>query len=142
VVDYVLALRDTRGELAVSALRRRVLSCSVGRVPDPCLRAFRRRRHRDAGADRAARASVTGVYRYVRNPMYLAVTAALGGQALLFGQLWLLAYAAIFLLVTVCFVRWYEEPTLERQFPVQYRAYRSAVPRWWPRRHPWTAASG
>jgi protein-S-isoprenylcysteine O-methyltransferase Ste14 len=85
---------------------------------------------------------VTGVYRYVRNPMYLAVTAAIGGQALLFGQLWLLVYAAIFLLVTVCFVRWYEEPTLQRQFPVQYQAYRSAVPGWWPRRHPWTAASG
>jgi protein-S-isoprenylcysteine O-methyltransferase Ste14 len=85
---------------------------------------------------------VTGVYRYVRNPMYLAVTAAIGGQAPLFGQPWLLAYAAIFLLVTVCFVRWYEEPTLKRQFPDQYQAYRTAVPGWWPRRHPWTAASG
>jgi len=81
---------------------------------------------------------VTGVYRYVRNPMYLAVTAALGGQALLFGQLWLMAYAVIFLLVTMCFVRWYEEPTLARQFGEQYQAYRSAVPGWWPRRHPWT----
>jgi protein-S-isoprenylcysteine O-methyltransferase Ste14 len=85
---------------------------------------------------------VTGVYRYVRNPMYLAVTAAIAGQALLFGQLWLLAYAAVFLLVTVCFVRLYEEPTLARQFLGQYRAYHSAVPGWWPRRRPWTAAGG
>jgi protein-S-isoprenylcysteine O-methyltransferase Ste14 len=80
---------------------------------------------------------VTGAYRYVRNPMYLAVTGAILGQALLFGQMSLLAYAALFLAVTAAFVRWYEEPTLARQFPVEYAAYRSNVPGWWPRRHPW-----
>ena len=78
---------------------------------------------------------VSGVYRYVRNPMYLAVTATIVGQALLFGQLWLLAYGAVFLAVTAAFVHWYEEPTLTRQFPLDYPAYRAAVPGWWPRRH-------
>lgn len=84
---------------------------------------------------------VTGVYRYVRNPMYLAVTGAIVGQSLLFGQLWLLAYAAIFLMVTASFVHWYEEPTLERQFPGEYQAYRTAVPGWWPRLRPWAATT-
>ena len=83
---------------------------------------------------------VTGVYRYVRNPMYLAVTASIVGQSLLFGQLGLLAYAAAFLCVTGGFVLLYEEPTLADQFPEDYPAYRSAVPGWWPRRHAYEPA--
>jgi protein-S-isoprenylcysteine O-methyltransferase Ste14 len=80
---------------------------------------------------------VGGLYRHVRNPMYLAVTATIVGQALLLGQYWLLAYAALFVAITAAFVRLYEEPTLGRQFGAQYDAYRSAVPGWWPRLHPW-----
>lgn len=83
---------------------------------------------------------VTGAYRYVRNPMYIAVTGAIVGQALLFGQLSLLVYAMVFLAVTAAFVHWYEEPTLARQFPADYPAYRENVPGWWPRRHPWPPA--
>jgi protein-S-isoprenylcysteine O-methyltransferase Ste14 len=82
---------------------------------------------------------VGGLYRYVRNPMYLAVGAIIVGQALVFGQLILLAYAASFLLAVVSFVHFYEEPTLRRRFGKEYEAYRSAVPGWWPRRHPWKA---
>jgi protein-S-isoprenylcysteine O-methyltransferase Ste14 len=36
------------------------------------------------------------------------------------------------------FVRWYEEPTLARQFGAEYDVYRKNVPAWLPRRHPWT----
>jgi protein-S-isoprenylcysteine O-methyltransferase Ste14 len=81
---------------------------------------------------------IGGVYRYVRNPMYLAVAAAIVGQALLLGQLILLAYAAAFGAAVAAFVRLYEEPTLARRFGAQYEAYRHAVPAWWPRRRPWT----
>jgi protein-S-isoprenylcysteine O-methyltransferase Ste14 len=80
---------------------------------------------------------VGGRYRYVRNPMYLAVTATIVGQALLLGQPILLVYAAALLVVFAAFVRWYEEPTLRRQFGEEYEAYRRAVPGWWPRRTPW-----
>jgi protein-S-isoprenylcysteine O-methyltransferase Ste14 len=80
---------------------------------------------------------VGGLYRYVRNPMYLAVLGTIAGQALLFGQPGLLIYAAIILAAFVSFVRWYEEPTLTRQFGAEYEAYRHAVPGWWPRRRPW-----
>ena len=80
---------------------------------------------------------VGGVYRYVRNPMYVAILAAIVGQALLLGQLGLLLYAAAFWLITAAFVRFYEEPTLTRRFGVDYEAYRRAVPAWWPRLRPW-----
>jgi protein-S-isoprenylcysteine O-methyltransferase Ste14 len=80
---------------------------------------------------------VGGLYRHVRNPMYLAVLAAVVGQALLLGRPVLLVYAAAVGLAFVAFVRWYEEPTLARQFGAEYEAYRRAVPGWWPRRRPW-----
>jgi protein-S-isoprenylcysteine O-methyltransferase Ste14 len=81
---------------------------------------------------------VGGLYRYVRNPMYVAILAAIVGQALLLGQLGLLLYAAALWLVSAAFVRWYEEPTLTRRFGADYEAYRGAVPAWWPRlRRPW-----
>ncbi len=83
---------------------------------------------------------VGGLYRYVRNPMYLAVAATIVGEALVFGQLALLVYAAVFAVTVYSFVRVYEEPTLRRQFGEQYEEYRRAVPGWWPRRKPWSAS--
>jgi protein-S-isoprenylcysteine O-methyltransferase Ste14 len=80
---------------------------------------------------------VGGLYRYVRNPMYLAVVAAVVGQALALGQPALLLYAAAVGAAMAAFVHGYEEPALHRQFGARYEAYRQAVPAWWPRRHPW-----
>jgi protein-S-isoprenylcysteine O-methyltransferase Ste14 len=80
---------------------------------------------------------VGGLYRHVRNPMYIAVASMIGGQALLFRSpavsLWLVA----FLTAVVAFVKGYEEPALSRQFGASYDAYRDAVPGWWPRRTPY-----
>ena len=80
---------------------------------------------------------VGGVYRYVRNPMYVAILAAIVGQALILGQLGLLLYAAAIWLIAAAFVRWYEEPALTRRFGADYEAYRRAVPAWWPHLRPW-----
>jgi protein-S-isoprenylcysteine O-methyltransferase Ste14 len=80
---------------------------------------------------------VRGPYRYVRNPMYLAVVAAITGQALALGQPVLLGYAAAVWVTTAAFARWYEEPALTRQFGAQYESYRRGVPAWWPRTRPW-----
>ena len=77
---------------------------------------------------------VGGLYRYVRNPMYLAVIAIILGQALALGQPILLLYAATVLAAFAAFVHWHEEPTLRSRFGEQYEAYRRAVPAWWPRR--------
>jgi protein-S-isoprenylcysteine O-methyltransferase Ste14 len=75
-----------------------------------------------------------GPYRYVRNPMYLAVLATITGQALTLSRPILLAYAAAVGVAVTVFVRCYEEPTLARQYGAEYQAYRRAVPAWWPRR--------
>jgi protein-S-isoprenylcysteine O-methyltransferase Ste14 len=77
---------------------------------------------------------VGGLYRYVRNPMYLAVTAVILGQAAILGRSLLVAYALLFDVTVWSFVRWYEEPTLRRQFGAEYDEYRRTVPGWWPRR--------
>jgi len=80
---------------------------------------------------------IGGFYRYVRNPMYLAVVAAITGQGLALGQPILLGYAAAVWVTTAAFARWYEEPALARQFGAQYEAYRRNVPAWRPRTRPW-----
>ena len=82
---------------------------------------------------------VGGLYRHVRNPMYVAVASTIIGQALLFGRPVLLAYAALFMAVVAAFVRWYEEPALTERFGDQYTTYRRAVPAWHPRLQPWRA---
>lgn len=76
---------------------------------------------------------VSGLYRYVRNPMYVAVVSVIVGQGLLLGSGLLVAYAAVVWVAFHLFVLMYEEPTLRRQFGESYDAYRRTVPRWWPR---------
>jgi protein-S-isoprenylcysteine O-methyltransferase Ste14 len=78
---------------------------------------------------------VGGLYRHVRNPMYVAVAATIIGQALLLGRPVLLAYAALFMAVVAAFVHLYEEPTLMSRYGEEYAAYRRAVPAWLPRLH-------
>jgi protein-S-isoprenylcysteine O-methyltransferase Ste14 len=80
---------------------------------------------------------VSGPYRRVRNPMYVAVVAIILGEAALFADLRLLGYAAVVWLVTHLFVLAYEEPTLKRSFPADYPTFFAAVPRWIPRLVPW-----
>jgi protein-S-isoprenylcysteine O-methyltransferase Ste14 len=81
---------------------------------------------------------VTGFNRYVRNPMYVGLLVAILGQALLFGSVGVLVYAAVVWVVTASFVRWYEQPTLSRRYGSDYESYRQNVPAWIPRLTPWT----
>lgn len=80
---------------------------------------------------------VGGIYRYVRNPMYVAVDVAIFGQALFFGQADVLWYGVIIALVQAAFVHFYEEPGLRKRYGAEFDAYRHAVPAWWPRLRPW-----
>jgi len=80
---------------------------------------------------------VSGIYRYVRNPMYLAVMSIIAGQALLWGSLLVAIYGVIAGATMISFVKVYEEPVLAEQFGADYVAYRNAVPGWWPRLTPW-----
>ena len=80
---------------------------------------------------------VTGLYRYVRNPMYVGVFCAIVGQALLFGNFKVLVYGVCMFIVAACFVLLYEEPTLRRTFGAEYDEFCDNVPRWIPRLRPW-----
>ena len=82
---------------------------------------------------------VGGLYRHVRNPMYVAVVGAIVGQAALLARPVLLAYAVVAGAGMVAFVRWHEEPVLAARYGEQYAAYRRAVPGWVPRLRPWRA---
>ena len=76
---------------------------------------------------------VQGLYRYVRNPMYLAVSLILLGEHMLTHSWPLFVYSAVWFVIVNIFVIGYEEPTLRRQFGESYERYVRAVPRWIPR---------
>jgi len=76
---------------------------------------------------------VSGFYRYVRNPMYVAVMALIFGQAVLFASWGVGLYGAIVAAAFDTFVRLYEEPTLRAAYGDEYAAYCAVTPRWIPR---------
>lgn len=75
---------------------------------------------------------VRGFYRFVRNPIYVAVTALIFSQAILFASLGVALYGVVIAAAFVTFVHLYEEPTLLRAYGEEYAAYCAAVPRWIP----------
>src|SRR5262249_26139074 len=79
---------------------------------------------------------VRGLYRYVRNPMYLGVTAIILGEALLARSQALVLYWAVWFLAANLFVIAYEEPNLRRRFGQSYELYTQQVGRWLPRLKP------
>lgn len=84
-----------------------------------------------------SRLVVSGQYRHVRNPMYVAVLAVVIGQGLVLGGVTLLLYGLVLWVLFSAFVLLYEEPTLRARFGASYEAYRRNVGRWWPRVTPW-----
>lgn len=80
---------------------------------------------------------VTGLYRYVRNPMYVAVVSTILGQGLIFGNVTLMEYGGLAWLLFHAFVLIYEEPTLRATFGAEYQSFCAEVPRWIPRLTPW-----
>ena len=79
---------------------------------------------------------VSGLYRYVRNPIYVAVVAVILGQAVLFADWHLLGYGALIWLFFHIVVIAYEEPTLRQSYGAEYESYCANVPRWLPRLTP------
>ena len=76
---------------------------------------------------------VSGFYRFVRNPMYVAVSALIFGQAVLFASWGVALYGVVIAVAFHTFVRLYEEPTLRAAYGEEYAAYCAATPRWIPR---------
>jgi protein-S-isoprenylcysteine O-methyltransferase Ste14 len=81
---------------------------------------------------------VSGLYRYMRNPIYVAVVAVILGQAILFADWRLFAYGALLWLFFHIVVVAVEEPTLRQSFGAEYGRYCADVPRWLPRLTPRT----
>ena len=82
---------------------------------------------------------VQGLYRYVRNPMYVSAFLIVSGIGLWTRAMSLFAYSLLLTLSYQIFVRYYEEPRLRRVFGQSYLDYCAAVPRWWPRATPWSS---
>jgi protein-S-isoprenylcysteine O-methyltransferase Ste14 len=80
-----------------------------------------------------SRLVVTGAYRHVRNPMYVAAAAVIAGEGLLLSQPILLLGAAVYLTALATLVRLVEEPRLRERFGPDYDAYRAQVRGWVPR---------
>ncbi len=84
--------------------------------------------------DAPRRVVASGPYRFVRNPMYIAVVGTIAGEAVLFAS-WALAVYALGLAIAFhLFVVGYEEPTLRARFGAAYWEYTMSVRRWMPRR--------
>ncbi|HEY8211844.1 MAG TPA: isoprenylcysteine carboxylmethyltransferase family protein [Myxococcaceae bacterium] len=83
---------------------------------------------------------VTGWYRHVRNPMYVAVVSLIFGQGLLFGNAGVLAYGLVAWVVFHVFVLAREEPRLRGRFGAEYQEYCAHVRRWIPRVRPWSSS--
>jgi protein-S-isoprenylcysteine O-methyltransferase Ste14 len=83
--------------------------------------------------DPPRRLVIVGLYRFMRNPMYVAVLTIVAGWGLAFGSpplgLYLLVLAAGFHVRVVLS----EEPWLRRTFGVEWDEYSQKVPRWLPR---------
>jgi protein-S-isoprenylcysteine O-methyltransferase Ste14 len=139
VVDFVVPWALTRWEMHDSPLVLRIVGgVLIAAGVAVLLHGFWRFVVEGVGTPSPVRPTqhlvVGGAYRYVRNPIYLANTSIILGQALLLGRLKLLVYAVGVFIAFVAFVQFYEEPTLRRKFGEEYEDYCRRVPGWWPRR--------
>ena len=80
---------------------------------------------------------VGGLFRYVRNPMYVSVLLLIFGQGLLFGSVRVLQYGIAVWVGFYLFVLIYEEPTLRKSYGLEYEEFCANVPRWIPHLRPW-----
>jgi protein-S-isoprenylcysteine O-methyltransferase Ste14 len=78
---------------------------------------------------------VIGLYRYMRNPMYVGVLMVILGWTIIFTDWWLMIYGLGVWIVVHLFITAYEEPRLQQLFGTEYENYRRSVGRWIPR-HP------
>jgi len=76
---------------------------------------------------------VSGLYNFVRNPMYVGVFLVIIGHFLWFGFWNLLSYAVVVSITFHTFVTLYEEPNLKKRFGAAYQDYLRRVPRWIPK---------
>ena len=86
-----------------------------------------------APIDAPKRLVTNGVYRYSRNPIYVAVLIAIAGWASLFQAPVLLIYGVVLFALYSFFIQRHEEPHLAREYGDEYTAYIATTARWLPR---------
>ena len=86
--------------------------------------------------DPPRRLVVVGLYRFVRNPMYVAVLVLVAGWDLAFGSLALGIYLVVLAVGFHLRVVLGEEPRLRMRFGAEWDVYSGRVPRWVPRHRP------
>jgi protein-S-isoprenylcysteine O-methyltransferase Ste14 len=74
-----------------------------------------------------------GLFKYVRNPMYLGAVIVMVGEAVLTQSLVVLLLAVVMWMFFHVFVVYYEEPDLGKRFGQAYEEYIRTGPRWFPR---------
>lgn len=79
---------------------------------------------------------VLGPYRYVRNPMIIAVVTTIWGESMVFGSFYIFGWSLVFLFINHLWFTYVEEPMLEKKFGDVYERYKAEVPRWFPLDHP------
>ena len=80
---------------------------------------------------------ISGLYQYVRNPMISGAFCILIAEALIYGSWILFIWTALFILVNVIYIPFFEEPALRKRFGKSYTEYAYHVPRWIPRAEAW-----
>ena len=119
-----------------------ISACGVAILLRSIVEFARRGRGTLSPLDPARKLVVTGLYRWVRNPMYLGVLLVLLGEVLIAPSIALAVYAASFFIAVNTFTRYFEEPYLLRTFGPSYDLYRANVRRWIPRSSPWDSQPG
>lgn len=82
--------------------------------------------------DAPKKLAVLGPYRYVRNPISVGMVIILWGEAMLFGSLFIFAWAVLYFFLNALLVIYSEEPALNDKFGQAFEKYKAMVPRWVP----------
>jgi protein-S-isoprenylcysteine O-methyltransferase Ste14 len=98
-----------------------------------CMDMIRRGRGTPAHMDPPKQLLITGLYRYVRNPIYLGALLALSGHIIWSGSGLVIAYFICYLVAFHILIVFFEEPILRNKFGNEYDQYCDTVPRWIPR---------
>jgi len=89
--------------------------------------------------DPAPELIVTGIYRYVRNPMHIGVFSIMMGEGLILLSISILGFLTFAIILHLFYIPFSEERGLEKRFEEEYLAYKENVPRWIPRLTPWNS---
>lgn len=124
---------DLPAQAAATALGAVLIAGGLGLV-GWCFALFvREGRGTPTPAAPTTRLVISGPYRHVRHPMYLATTAAIAGEGLVLARPILFVAAAAYATTLLALMRFVEEPRLRARFGAEYDAYRAGVPACWPR---------